>query len=60
MLSVEEVRLHPLLKISVLLSSFFKALTLTSHLILLPVSEGLRAGGIFLILQLMELRHSGV
>lgn len=55
MLSVEEVRLHPLLKISVLLSSLFKALTLTSHLILLPVSEGLRAGGIFLILQLTEL-----
>ena len=42
-------------KISVLLSYFFKALTLTSHLIVLPVSEALRAGDIFLILQLMEL-----
>ena len=55
MFSLEEVRLHPLLKISVLLSYFFKALTLTSHLILLPILEGLRASGIFLILQLMKL-----
>lgn len=55
MFSLEEVRLHPLRKISVLLSYFFKALTLTSHLILLPILEGLRASGIFLIFQLMEL-----
>lgn len=34
MFSAEEVRLHPLLKISVLLSYVFKALILTPHLIL--------------------------
>lgn len=36
---------------------FFKTLALTSHLILLPVSEELRAGGIFsfFFLQLLEL-----
>lgn len=55
MFSAEEVRLHPLRKISVLLSYVFKALILTSHLILLPISDGLRAGGAFLSLQLMEL-----
>lgn len=55
MFSLGEERLHPLLKVSVLLSYFFKALTLTSHLILLPILEGLRASGIFLIFQLMEL-----
>lgn len=41
--------------ISVLWSYFFKALTLTFHLTILPVSEALRTGGIFLLLPLMEL-----
>ena len=40
--------------------TLFQSTYAASHLISLPVSEGLRAGGIFLILQLMELRNSRV